>query len=115
MKPAALDNGSLTNDHWSGTPEECAYRKMTEMSIQDLYSEYPTDAEIEEMWARYKSCGREGILAFLRKRTLEWQQAERGAESRRPGVTEASDHESSSDQNGLQDNADPHRLHAGRI
>lgn len=46
------------------------------MSIENLHSEYPTDAQIEEMWAAYKSSGREGILAFLRKRTLEWRNAE---------------------------------------
>ncbi len=60
------------------------------MSIEDLHSEYPTDAEIEQMWAAYKSHGREGILAFLRKRTLEWQGTERNAESSRPGVAEGS-------------------------
>ena len=46
------------------------------MSIDDLYSEYPTETEIEEMWAAYKSSGREGILAFLRKRTRQWREAE---------------------------------------
>jgi hypothetical protein len=51
------------------------------MFLEDLHSEYPTDAEIEEMWAAYESSGREGILAFLRKRTLEWQEAECDATS----------------------------------
>lgn len=46
------------------------------MSIRDRHPEYPTDAQIEEMWAAYNSSGREGILAFLRKRTAECRQAE---------------------------------------
>jgi hypothetical protein len=46
------------------------------MSIENLHSEYPTEAQIEQMWAAYKSHGREGILAFLRKRTMEWQEAQ---------------------------------------
>lgn len=49
------------------------------MSIKDLHSEYPTEAQIDEMWAAYKSHGREGILAVLRKRTREWQETEREA------------------------------------
>lgn len=51
------------------------------MYIDNPHSEYPTDAQIEEMWAAHKSFGREGIVAFLRKRTLEWQEAERTAKS----------------------------------
>jgi hypothetical protein len=46
------------------------------MPSADHHPEYPTDAQIEEMWAAYNSSGREGILAFLRKRTLEWEQEE---------------------------------------
>lgn len=48
------------------------------MPIEDPHSEYLTDAQIEEMWAAYESSGREGILAFLRKRSSEWQEAECG-------------------------------------
>lgn len=49
------------------------------MCIEKLNSEYPTDAEIEEMWAAYRESGRDGILSFLHKRTMEWQEAERDA------------------------------------
>jgi hypothetical protein len=59
------------------------------MSMEDLHSEYPTEAQIEEMWAAYKSSGREAILAFLRKRTLEWQEPERRDQNNQPGATEA--------------------------
>lgn len=68
--------------------EQCANRKMPSMFIEELYSEYPTDSQIEEMWAAYKSRGREGILAFLRKRTLEWQEAERRAQNHQAGAGE---------------------------
>jgi hypothetical protein len=61
---------------------------MPEMSTEDF--EYPSDAQIEEMWAAYKSSGREGILAFLRQRAWEWQQAESRAHQSGPTVaTEA--------------------------
>jgi hypothetical protein len=58
------------------------------MFTENPHSEYLTDAQIEEMWAAYKSSGREGILTFLRKRTREWQKAERSAETRQPNTTE---------------------------
>lgn len=59
------------------------------MSIQDIHSEYPTDTQIEEMWAAHRSSGREGILAFLRKRTLEWQEEERRAQGDQLDAAEA--------------------------
>lgn len=46
------------------------------MSINNLHSEYPTDTQIEEMWAAYELSGREGILAFLRQQTLQLQETE---------------------------------------
>jgi hypothetical protein len=59
--------------------------KTSAMPREDLHSEYPTDAQIEEMWAAYRLSGREGIVAFLRKRTREWQVAERSADSNQSG------------------------------
>ncbi len=64
-------------------------RGKPQMSTEDFHSEYPTEAQIEEMWAAYKSSGCQGILEFLRKRTVEWQEAERRAQSSQPGATEA--------------------------
>ena len=72
------------------TPEPRADRIIPEMPREDLHPEYPTDAQIEQMWAAYQSHGREGILAFLRERTLEWRNAERNAEGSRPKAAQAS-------------------------
>lgn len=72
--------------------EKCGDGTMPEMTTSDLHSEYPTDAQIEEMWAAYKSSGCEGILAFLRQRTAELQETEseitRGRTSRLKELTE---------------------------
>lgn len=58
------------------------------MSLADRHPEYPSEAQIEEMWAAYQSTGREGILEFLRKRTLAWQRAECPARSDPDDTTE---------------------------
>lgn len=52
------------------------------MCNEDVHREYPTEAQIEEMWAAYRASGQEGIVAYLRRRTLEWQEAERQARLR---------------------------------
>ncbi len=83
MKAAAPGQGIRT-------PEPRADRNIPEMPIENLHPEYPTDAQIEQMWAAFESHGREGILAFLRKRTLEWRDAERNAEASRPVAAQAS-------------------------
>lgn len=58
------------------------------MSNEEFHPEYPTEAQIEELWAAYKSSGREGIVAILRKRARELQKAEGRAEQRPPETTE---------------------------
>jgi hypothetical protein len=59
------------------------------MSVKNPHPEYPTEAQMDEMWAAYKENGREGILAILRKRALELQQAEQNADTSSSRVEEA--------------------------
>lgn len=59
------------------------------MSLADRHPEYPSETQIEEMWAAYQSSGREGILEFLRKRTSECRQAEINAQNGHADTTEA--------------------------